>query len=82
MEWLRPLLQELMSDATAHKIEATDKLLTSAEACALFGVSKTTLIDWRKRDLVPFLRLGKKIRFEESAVREAARAHSKFQRKK
>ena len=59
-----------------------DQLLTIEEACAEFGISKTTLQEWKKRQIVPFLRLGRRIYFERSKLLEAGRSHTKYQRSK
>jgi len=59
--------------------EARESLMTMREACAAFGISKTTLTDWKKRGIVPFVRLGRRINFERERVLEAGRKHQRYQ---
>lgn len=80
-EALRPLLQELLAEATAQKPESSNNLMTVEEVCREFGISKTTLVQWRKDGRVPDIRLGgRRVYFERSAILDAGRAHAKYQR--
>lgn len=84
-ELLSETLRELMPNAAAHLTSAvapegaSSKLLNMREACEAFGISKTTLTDWKKRGIVPFIRLGRRIYFERERVLEAGRAHQRYQ---
>ena len=83
-ELLSKALRELMPNAAAHLTpavapEGAGKLLSMREACEAFGISKTTLTDWKKRGIVPFIRLGRRIYFERERVLEAGRAHQRYQ---
>jgi excisionase family DNA binding protein len=80
-EVLRPIIQELMLEALAVKPKTSDRLMTVEEVCGEFGISKTTLVQWRKDGKVPDIRLGgRRVYFERSAILEAGRAHAKYQR--
>ena len=84
-EWLSDTLRELLPNMGGQLAagEAPDgaagKLLTMREACEAFGISKTTLTQWKKRGLVPFVRLGRRVYFERERVLEAGRAHQRYQ---
>ena len=79
-DMLRNTIRELFPSPVSAK--EPDQLLTIEEACAEFGISKTTLQEWKKRQIVPFLRLGRRIYFERSKLIEAGRSHTKYQRSK
>ena len=84
-ELLSETLRELMPNVAAHfppavaPEGAASKLLNMREACEAFGISKTTLTDWKKRGIVPFIRLGRRIYFERERVLEAGRTHQRYQ---
>ena len=84
-ELLSETLRELLPNAAAQLAPvvapegAAGNLLTMQEACATFGISKTTLGDWKKRGIVPFIRLGRRIYFERERVLEAGRTHQRYQ---
>ncbi|MGY2132282.1 helix-turn-helix domain-containing protein [Hymenobacter sp. HD11105] len=63
-ELLCNLLTELLSAAPAAPDAAALELLTMVETCREFGVSKTTLTEWRKAGVVPFVRLERRVYFE------------------
>ena len=46
--------------------EAEEKLLTTEEACQLARVSRPTLHRWKSKGLIPFIKIGKNIRYKES----------------
>jgi excisionase family DNA binding protein len=75
---LLPIMAGQLAPAVAPDGPA-GKLLTMREACEAFGISKTTLSDWKKRGLVPFVRLGRRVYFERERVLEAGRAHQRYQ---
>ncbi|ALW85252.1 hypothetical protein AUC43_09175 [Hymenobacter sedentarius] len=66
----------------APKVDSPDSLLTKAEACREFGISLTTLTEWQKNGIVPFVRLGRRIYFERSKMLEAGRSHIRYQHRK
>jgi excisionase family DNA binding protein len=84
-ELLSDTLRELLPGMTGQPATAgapdgaTSPLLTMREACAAFGISKTTLSDWKKRGIVPFIRLGRRVYFERERVLEAGRTHQRYQ---
>lgn len=48
---LRDLLQQ------EGNLSSETEKLTQQEACAFLGISQTTIIDWKKRHLIPFHQL-------------------------
>lgn len=83
-ELLSETLRELLPHGTAQltptmSSDGAGALLTMQEACTAFGISKTTLTDWKKRGIVPFIRLGRRVYFERERVLEAGRSHQRYQ---
>lgn len=78
---LRSTLLELLPSPLAPAA-TPDSLLSMAEACEELGVSKTTLTEWKKNGIVPFVRLGRRIYFERAKVLDAGRSHAKYQPRK
>ncbi|MCR5889449.1 helix-turn-helix domain-containing protein [Hymenobacter sp. J193] len=79
-ELIRSTLLELLP-TTPPATNSVPQLMTMAETCREFGVSKTTLGEWRKNGIVPFVRLGRRVYFERARVLEAGRSHLRYQRK-
>ncbi|WP_400193142.1 helix-turn-helix domain-containing protein [Hymenobacter sp. B81] len=52
------------------------------DVCREFGISKTTLSEWKNKGLVPFVRLGRRVYFERAAILEAGKRHTKYQHRK
>ncbi|MBF9238389.1 helix-turn-helix domain-containing protein [Hymenobacter sp. BT683] len=80
-EFLRDTFAEIMAPG-APKVDGPDSLLTKTEACREFGISLTTLTEWQKNGIVPFVRLGRRIYFERSKMLEAGRSHTRYQHRK
>lgn len=78
---IRTTLMEILPPALLQPALASpsDALLTITEACREFGISKTTLTEWKKKGIVPFIRLGRRVYFERAAVLEAGRTHQRYQ---
>jgi predicted DNA-binding transcriptional regulator AlpA len=56
-----------------------EKLLTAKETALILGLkSERTLNNWRalKRYLLPFVRVGRAIRYQESAIRTFIEEHT------
>lgn len=43
-------------------------LLTSREACKLLGISSRTLWAWKKEGRIPFIQIGRVVRFSRAAL--------------
>jgi excisionase family DNA binding protein len=48
--------------------ENPDHLLTVRQACVTLAVSRPTLTEWRRRGLVPFIRVGRSVRIPASGL--------------
>lgn len=80
---LRPLFEEFLATTKAQSLPSTpDVLMSINDVCQEFGISKTTLTEWKNKGLVPFVRLGRRIYFERAAILEAGRSHTKYQQRK
>lgn len=47
-----------------------DRLLTTEETCQMVRVSRPTLHRWKQSGIIPYVKVGKNIRYYESDVRE------------
>ena len=62
-----------MEEATARKpadlpVRAADPVLTKKELAARFRVSRRTIDNWMERGYLPYLKIGKAVRFRWSEV--------------
>jgi len=60
---------------TEDKMEMLVKLLTESEMAELVSVNKRTMRRFRKREMVPFIRLGRLIRYDRQEVARALKAY-------
>lgn len=42
--------------------------LTTKEVQEIFGISRTTLFDWRKKGLIKAIKIGRIVRFDKSEI--------------
>lgn len=52
------------------------RLYTPAELAELFGISERQLLDWRRMNNWPSVRIGRTIRFTQTQLDEILRRHS------
>lgn len=50
--------------------------LTSGDVAALLGISLRTVVNLRRRRVLPYIRLGRVVRFRRSQVEQALEAHT------
>ena len=84
-QWIEGIVENAIKKALPgnSEPEATgNNLLSKSEACREFGITKTTLTEWMKKDIVPFVRLGRRIYFERHLVMAAGRSHTKYKHTK
>ena len=84
-QWLEDIINRAVAKATAGNMtlpQNGENLFTKEEACRQFGVSKTTLTQWMKAGIVPFIRLGRRVYLERDQVMAAGRSHTKYKRTK
>ena len=55
-----------------------DKFITTNEAIKILGVSKPTLHKWKTEGLIPFHRIGSRIRFNKSDLIDAVQLCKKY----
>lgn len=79
-EELKDLMREVLDESQSkskftEKIDQESKLhlITTSEIMKRFGVSRTTVYLWRKKGLLPYRRLGKRIYFLENEVIKAVK---------
>ena len=56
--------------------------MSKDDVCREFGISLTTLTEWMKKGLIPFLRFDRRVYFERAAILEAGRTHTKYKHSK
>lgn len=56
--------QQLKTQLEAHQEATAPQILTQEAACKELGVSRSTLIQWRKEGRVPYHRQGRRIFFD------------------
>jgi hypothetical protein len=87
-ESLRDLLASMFTDFLAANPPLTPppapstkkEFMTKEDVCHEFGISSTTATEWMKKGFLPYLRYDRRVYFERSAVIEAGRRHTKYQR--
>jgi hypothetical protein len=57
---------------------APDGLMSKEDVCREFSITLTTLTEWMKKGLIPFLRFDRRVYFERAAILEAGRNHTKY----
>lgn len=50
--------------------------LTSGDVAALLGISLRTVVNLRRRRVLPYIRLGRVVRFRRSQIEQALEAHT------
>ncbi|MFK7922262.1 MAG: helix-turn-helix domain-containing protein [Bacteroidia bacterium] len=71
-------LEQLFREAVRSEISEVldhqkfEPLIKTEDACLLLGVSKVTLLDWRKRGLIPFHKLNTRVYYKKSELLQAA----------
>jgi excisionase family DNA binding protein len=54
-----------------HAAAMSDGLLTEKEAAAYLRIKVRQLYNWRVSGLIPYIRIGKALRYRKSAIDEA-----------
>jgi excisionase family DNA binding protein len=64
---------------TAYKLKimSQKKLLTRKEVAKKFRVSKTTLLEWRKKNILPAYKFGRAVRYKEEDIQKAFEQQNK-----
>lgn len=56
------------------EINQKDEYLSQKEACKFLSIHQSTIIRWRKENLIPFHRIGKSIMYSKNEIIVFARA--------
>jgi len=70
-DMLKEALREILQENGSLTQQEEDGLLTSEELMKMFGITKITLYLWRKKKLMPYHRIARKIYYKKSEVSEA-----------
>ncbi|HMO16252.1 MAG TPA: helix-turn-helix domain-containing protein [Pirellulaceae bacterium] len=65
-----PVIQQLHNSSNNGNAETNRLLLTEAQAATALGVSRRTLFSLRREGKIPFVRIGKCIRYSVEALRD------------
>lgn len=70
IEELRNLIKQAIKEEVTGLVDQQqfEPLIKTEEACELLGVTKVTLLDWRKKGLVPFLKLNSRVYYKRSEL--------------
>ena len=64
-------------DTHLHSLRREERLMTEAEVCEFLRIKPRQLYDWRMHGLIPYIKIGKALRFRRSEVEEAIDRMSK-----
>lgn len=70
MNTIRSMIREEMKNSPS-KESGYSEPVGSKEICTYLGISEPTLIRWRNKGKIPFLRFGNIIRYDRDAVSKA-----------
>jgi NitT/TauT family transport system substrate-binding protein len=56
-------------------------IMTTDQICQAFGISKSTLNNWRKEKGLPFIKVGRTVRYDYQAVIDWLKKHEVSGRK-
>jgi excisionase family DNA binding protein len=64
-------LKELIKSRPVEQPAAVPEIINTEELCKRLDLSEPTLISWRKKKVIPFMRVGSSIRYNWPKVIEA-----------
>lgn len=79
-ELIRKCVRMEFQEFQASGAEAGDRIIDSKELCSEFNISLPTLIKYRREGLIPFFRVGNRVRFKRAQVINALQAVMKIVR--
>jgi excisionase family DNA binding protein len=77
MESFREIVRQEISANSRQSTESLDECINGEELCAYLGISKPTLIRWRNKGKIPFLKVGGVIRYNKQKVSKALESGNK-----
>ena len=78
LQELEELIENLLLKHLPKHSKTQQKLLTIDEAALFLGIPKNTLYQFTSKRLISFMKLGRRIMFEETTLLEWAREHKKI----
>ena len=69
------LLDERVGELVSSRDEVKIEYLRTADVIKMLRISKPTLIEWRKKDIIPSYRIGTQIRFIKSEINDAIKSN-------
>jgi hypothetical protein len=79
---LLSIVAEILPANNVASSTALNGLMSKEDVCREFDISLTTLTEWMKKGLIPFLRYDRRVYFERAAILEAGRTHTKYKHAK
>ena len=70
-DMLKALLKELLSEVQNLPSQDDGKLLSSQDLLEMLHVSKITLYEWRRKKLIPYHRVARRIYYKKSEIMDA-----------
>lgn len=68
------IAEQVKAQIEAHSEATAPQILTQEAACKELGVSRSTLIQWRKEGRVPYHRQGRRIFFDRVELLQSMKA--------
>jgi excisionase family DNA binding protein len=77
-ERLVELMQNVIATAVGEAIKKAlePEFLTTAQASKLFSISPRTLVGWRTRKIIPFVRISGRVLFRVTDLKEFVSTHT------
>jgi hypothetical protein len=85
-EQFQELFRQVIKEELGHLItvnkdtQEEDELISLEDALKLIGCSKTTLYHYRRKGLISYSQLGRKIKFKRSELFKVVNNQSRFRR--
>lgn len=66
----KQLIKEAVKEELSEIVDQQkyEPLIKATDACEILGISKVTLLDWRKKGLIPFHKLNSRIYYKKSEL--------------
>ena len=76
---LKKVISSLLDDRVGKLVSSRDEVkieyLRTVDVLKMLKITKPTLIEWRKQDIIPSYRLGTQIRFIKSEIIDAIKSN-------
>ena len=68
---IKSILLDLKTSGIIPALPEIERPLTVKEMCGFLGVTEATIIRWRAKGKIPYMKLGSRVLFSKSAVIKA-----------